>query len=227
MDYLSGLGQLQTNAVGFVGNLLEGVIAFAVLAVIVFAGIFVANLLGKVLRLFLKKISLEAFLKEHEVHDAFAGFTLSDVAVALLKLYVVIAFIGIAADVVRVPIITYLAAQAMGYLPTLVQGLVILLAGLMAGDYITDKMKKSKTIPFANTLAIAVELFIAYNALVIAMPMLLPAADPSLLIWSFLVVLAAFAFALGLGAAIAIGLGSKDAVADVMKRHKDKLHRLL
>ena len=227
MDYLSGLGQLQTSAIGFVGNLLEGVIAFAVLAVIVFVGVFVANLLGKVLRVFLKQISLEKFLKEHEVHDAFAGFTLSDVAVALLKLYVVIAFIGIGADVVRVPIITYLAAQAMGYVPSLVQGLVILLAGLMAGDYITDKMKKSKSIPFANTLAIAVELFIAYNALVIAMPMLLPAADPSLLIWSFLVVLAAAAFAIGLGAAIAIGLGSKDAVADVMKKHKDKFNKLL
>ena len=72
-----------------------------------------------------------------------------------------------------------------------------------------------------------VTLFIAYNALVIAMPLLLPSADPSLLVWSFLVLLGAFAIALGFGAAIAIGLGMKDTVADIAKKHKDKFDRLL
>ncbi|HIH18379.1 TPA: hypothetical protein HA225_00200 [Candidatus Micrarchaeota archaeon] len=81
--------------------------------------------------------------------------------------------------------------------------------------------------PFANSVAIVIELFIAYNALVIAMPLLLPAADPSLLIWSFLIMLAAFGIALGFGAAIAFGLGMKDAVADVAKKHKSKIDSLL
>jgi len=114
----------------------------------------------------------------------------------------------------------------MGYLPSLLQGVIIIMAALMAGDYVTDRMKESKKMPFANTVAIAVEVFIAYNALVIAMPMLLPAADPSLLVWSFLVLLSALALALGLGAAIALGLGMKETVADVAKKHKDKINRL-
>ncbi len=227
MAYEEMFGQLQTGTFGFVGNLLSGVVAFVIFAVIMFVGVFIADLLGKALREFLKRIKFEKFLQSHEVDDAFVGFTLTDIVVALLKLYVAVAFLAIAADVVRVPVLTYLATQAIGYLPSLVQGMIVLLAGLIAGDYITDRMKKCKNIPFANTLGILVELFIAYNALVIAMPMLLPAADPSLLVWSFLVVLAALAFALGLGFAIAIGLGMKETVADVAKKHKDKLGKLL
>ena len=119
-----------------------------------------------------------------------------------------------------------LAAQALGYLPSLVQGLIIVLAALMAADYLTDRIKSSKKLPFANSVGILVQLFIAYNALVIALPLLLPSADPSLLVWSFLVLLSAFAIALGFGSAIAIGLGMKDTVADLAKKHKDKFNRL-
>lgn len=227
MAYETAVGQLQANATGFAGNLLEGLVAFCILVIIMFVGFFVADLLARVLRIFLKQLRIEKFLAGHGVDDAFVGFTLTDISVAVLKLYVVVAFLGIASDVVRISMITFLASQAIGYLPSLVQGLVILLAGLMAGDYITDRMKESKKIPFANSVAILVELFIAYNALVIALPLLLPAADPSLLVWSFLVVLAAFAIAVGFGSAIAIGLGMKDVVADVAKRHKDKINRLL
>ena len=220
------LGQLQLGTAGFAGNLLAGLAAFCIFIVVMFAGVFVADILGKGLRLFSKQIKIEKYLEGHGVHDAFVGFTFTDITVALLKLYVGVAFLAIASDMVRVPVLTYIATQAVGYLPSLVQGLIILLACLIAGDYITDRMKKSKAIPFANSVGILVELFIAYNALVIALPMLLPAADPSLLVWSFLVVLAALAFALGLGFAIAIGLGMKDTIAEVSKKNKDKLHRL-
>jgi hypothetical protein len=224
-EYLAD--QLQAGAASFVGSLLEGVFAFCILVVIMLVGIWVANLLGQVLSEFFKRLKLEGFLESHGVHDAFLGFTLSGIAIILLKLYVVVAFVGIAANVVMVPMLYMLAAQALGYLPSLVQGLIIVLAALMAADYLTDKIKASKKLPFAVSIGILVQLFIAYNALVIAMPLLLPSADPSLLVWSFLVLLSAFAIALGFGSAIAIGLGMKDTVAELAKKHKDKFNRLL
>ncbi len=227
MAYEITVEPLITSGRGFVGNLLEGLVAFAILIVVMAVGLFVANLLGRILREFFARLKFEKLLESHGVHDAFVGFTFTGIAVALLKLYVLVAFLGIAADIVKINLIATLAMQAMGYLPSLLQGIIIVMAALMAGDYVTDKMKQSKKIPFANPLAIAVELFIAYNALVIAMPMLLPSADPSLLVWSFLVLLSALAIALGFGAAIAIGLGMKDVVAEVAKKHKDKLHKLL
>ena len=227
MVYETAVNQLTTSSVGFAGNLLEGLAAFAVLVVIMVAGFFVADVLARILREFFARLKVEKFLESHGVHDAFVGFTFTGIAVALLKLYVLVAFVGIAADVVKVGLLTNLAMQAMGYLPSLLQGVIVVMAALMAGDYVTDRMKQSKKIPFANSIAMLVELFIAYNALVIALPMLLPAADPSLLIWSFLVLLAAFAVAVGFGAAIAIGFGLKDTVAEVAKKNRDKFHKLL
>jgi len=227
MAYEYLMDQLQASSVNFIGSLLSGVFAFCVLIAVMLIGIWVANLLGQVLKEFFNRLKLEKFLESHGVHDAFLGFTLSGIAIILLKLYVAVAFLGIAADIIQMPMLYMLAAQAIVYLPSLVQGLVIVVAALMAADYLTDKIKESKKLPFANSIGLLVTLFIAYNALVIAMPLLLPAADPSLLVWSFLVLLSAFAIALGFGAAIAIGLGMKDTVSEIAKKNKDKFSKLL
>jgi hypothetical protein len=223
MQYADIIGQVQVGTTGFAGNLLEGLAAFGVFVVIMVAGWFVAGLLATLMRRFCTEIRIEKFLEKHGVHDAFVGFTFTNIIVALLKLYVMVFALTIAAGIVQIPVLAYLSAQAIGYLPMLFQGLIILMAGLLAGDYITDRIKASKKMPFANTFGIIVEIFIAYNALVIAMPMLLPAADPSLLVWSFLIVLAAFGIALGFGSAIAIGLGLKDVVADVQRSTRTRL----
>jgi len=227
MAYEYLLDQLQASSVGFLGSLLSGVFAFCILVAVMLIGIWIANLLGNVLKEFFRRIKFEKFLEGHGVHDAFLGFTLSGIAIIMLKLYVVVAFLGIAADIIQMPMLYMLAAQAIVYLPSLAQGLVILLVALMAADYLNDKIRENKKLPFANGIGILVTLFIAYNALVIALPMLLPAADPSLLVWSFLVLLSAFAIALGFGAAIAIGLGMKDTVSEIAKKNRDKFSKLL
>ena len=231
MAYEYLMDQLRASSASFLGSLLSGVFAFCILVAVMLIGIWVADLLGQVLKEFFRRVKLEKFLEAQGVHDAFFGFTLSGVAIVMLKLYVVAAFFGFAAGMINAqissPVLLMIAMQAVSYLPLLAQGLVILLAALMAADYLTDKIRENKKLPFANGIGVLVTLFIAYNALVIAMPLLLPSADPSLLVWSFLVMLSAFAIALGFGAAIAIGLGMKDTVAEIAKKNKDKFSKLL
>lgn len=227
MDYGQTATAFMTNLSGLVGHLLEGVFAFGVFVFILSIGFFVAKILGDILRRFMKEAKVENLLEEHGVHDAFVGFKFTNIAVTLLKIYIIVIFLGIAADIVKIPMLYLLSAQAAAYMPMLVQGLIILLAGLMVADYLTDRMKTAKGVPFANTLAILVEIFIVYNVLVIVMPLLLPAVDPSLLASSFLVILTALAFAVGLGFAIAIGLGLKDTVSSLARKHSNKIEKLL
>src|SRR3989338_9509933 len=118
MSYEAMASQLQASATGFVGNLLEGIFAFAVLVVMVSVGMFVANFLGMALRELFNRMKVERFLQTHGVHDAFLGFSFTNIAVVLLKIYVTVAFIGMAADVVNVPMLTYLTTQAAAYLPS-------------------------------------------------------------------------------------------------------------
>lgn len=227
MVYEDIVAGLQVGLTGFALNVVQGVIAFVILVLLLGIGIYIAKLVGKLIKKFFVTIHLEKLLEEHHLHDAFVGFTLSGIATVLVQLYIVMAFLGIAADVVNVPVLSYFSLQAINYFPLLVQGLVILLFALMAGDYLSDRIKTSKKIPFANNVALLIDFFIAYNALVIVLPLLFPAANPTLLIWSFMAVLTAFVLAFGLGAAIAIGLGLKDTVAEVAKKNKDKFSKLL
>src|SRR3989344_7288748 len=112
MAYELFMDKLQVNSAAFLSNLLEGIFAFTILMVILLIGMFVANILGWLLKHFLQRIGLEKFLAQHGVHDAFVGFTLTSIAVGLLKLSVVVIFLGIAADVVMVPMLFSLAMQA-------------------------------------------------------------------------------------------------------------------
>jgi hypothetical protein len=227
MDITQSAVSLQTGTTGFVGSLLEGIVAFGIFLFIMSVGYGIAKVLGSILKKFFDEAKIEKVLESHGVHDAFLGFTFTGILVTILKLYIFIIFLGIAADVVKIPMIYFMAGEAAAYMPMLVQGLVILLSGLMVADYLTDRMKTAKGVPFANTFAILVEIFIVYNVLVIVLPMLLPAVDPSLLASSFLVILVALCFALGLGFAIAMGLGLKDTVSMIAKKHSKKIEKLL
>jgi membrane protein YqaA with SNARE-associated domain len=218
--------ELTTFATGFLGNILEGVAAFAIVVIALIVGHVVAWLINSGIRKFLKHLSLEAELKKHHLHDSLLGFTFTQVITTLMWLWVMVLFFGFGAGVMKFPFLMSLASMATNYLPSLTSGAVVLVAGLMIGDYITDRMKLAKGVPFVNLIAIVVEVFIAYNALVIALPMLLPRASTVLLEQSFAIVLAALGLMLGLGGAIAIGLGLKDTVAKVADKNKDKFNIL-
>ncbi len=206
------------------GNILDGLAAFGIVVILLAIGYLFAWVLTWMLNRFLHHLQLEAKLRKHHLHDSLLGFSLTQIANILLWLTVMVTFLGIGADVVQVPFLTRVAAMAIGYMPSLTMGIVILAAGLMIGDYVTDRMKAAKHIPFSNIVAILVELFIAYNALVIAVPLLLPSASTSLLEQSFAIILAAFGLMFGLGGAIAIGLGLKDVVAKVAEKNRDKFN---
>jgi hypothetical protein len=219
--------KLASTSTGIVGNLLEGLAAFAIIVLVLAIGWVVAWALGFLLRQFLHRTKVEHFMKDHGVDDALLGFTVTGISVILLKLAVMITFLGIAADIVNIPILSALAIAGIIYIPHLVEGVIILAAALIAGDYLTDRLKTMKSIPFANLIAILIEVFIAYNAIVIALPLLLPSANPRLLEVSFVVILSGIVLAFSLGAAIAIGLGLKDTVGVMAKKKMDKFHKLL
>ena len=217
---------LSQSGAAVVGNLVYGVAAFAVMVVILAIGYAVAWVIGKAIGEFSKQIKIEKFMEQHGVHDSLLGFNLTGITIAPAKFWVLVIFLGIAAEITSVRLIMDLSTMATSYVPSLVEGIAILVFGLIVGDYVTDKLKTMKKIPFVNAIAMALEIFIIYNAAVIALPLVLPSANPEMLSTSFNIVLAAFCFSVGLGAAIAIGLGLKDAVSDVAKKNKDKIARI-
>ncbi|HIH19774.1 TPA: hypothetical protein HA244_00730 [Candidatus Micrarchaeota archaeon] len=207
-------------------NFLLGLIDFLIVVLFLIMGWIVSMILVSVFEHFLGRIGLEKELKRRGIHDALFGFTLTDVLCKALKLLTLAAFLGIAAEVTNLTFLGQLVSWFVGYVPLFVQGLAILVLALLAGDYLTDTIKKS-SMPFRNLVGWVIEAFIVYTAVVIALPLFLPNADVSILRTAFMLLLGAVGLAFGLGLAIAIGLGMKDTVARVAKKKEDDLEKLV
>jgi hypothetical protein len=143
-----------------------------------------------------------------------------------LKLVTIAVFLGIAADVTRLIFLRDLVLWFISYVPLLLQGATILVIALLAGDYVTDRIKESRA-PFARFLGVVFEIFVIYTALVMALPLLLPNADVEILKTAFILIVGGVVFALALGAAIAIGLGAKDTVSRLAKKKEGDLEKLV
>ena len=208
-------------------NFVEGFFALLLLVIISIIGYIIARILGHFLKYGLHKLELEKRMKELHLHNALFGFTLTGIAALFLEIWVFLVFLGIGAEVSNIGFLMNVSTQALGYVSSnLITGTAIMVTALLIGDYITDRIKRSK-LNFANPIAVVIEVFIAYNALVIALPVLVPLADTSLLVNSATLAIGAVFLALGLGFAIAIGLGAKDMVKAIAKKKQQKIEKLL
>lgn len=208
-------------------NFVGGLADFVVVLIFLGVGYIVARALSLIVVRGLKEMQLEKKLEQKGLHDALMGFSVTEIIRVLVKLSTFAVFLGIAADVTRLEFLNTLTLWFLGYLPGLIQGVVLLVVALMAVDYVTDRIKKAHDIPFPRMLALVTKIFVGYTALVVAMPLILPGADVSILRTFFVLVVGGFALAFGLGSAIAVGLGMKDTVASVTKKKEKELEKIL
>ncbi len=225
LDVLSGriADEVGTIANNFIGGLADFIVVLIFLGI----GYLVAKALANIVKRGLTEMRLEKKLEQKGIHDALLGFTVTDIIVTFVKVATFAVFLGIATDVTNLVFLNNLVYWFVGYLPHLMEGVIIIVAALLFADYIADRIKKSKGTPFAGSLGLAVKVFVGYTALVIALPLILPGADVSILQTFFTLMVGAFAVAIGLGFAIALGLGLKDTVSEVAKERKADFKKLV
>ena len=206
-------------------NFLVGLADVLVVVLFVILGWIVGKVLAAALKRFLEHIKLEKSLKKRGVNDALFGFTVTGLLEKFVKLITYAAFLGIAADIVNLVFLGAVVYWFVGYVPLLVQGATVLALALLAVEYVSTHVKQSK-MPFKNLVSALLKVFVIYTAIVIAMPLILPNADVSILANAFSLFVGALAFALGLGLAIALGLGLKDSIATVARKRSDDFEKL-
>ncbi|MFH0973841.1 MAG: hypothetical protein V1817_03595 [Candidatus Micrarchaeota archaeon] len=207
-------------------NFVSGLADFIVVLLFLAIGWIVAKFLCYFMNKFLESVGLEKWIKKKGMDTALLGFTVTGVLDTFLKLVTIAIFLGIAADVARLGFLLELVTWFVSYVPLLLQGATILVLALLAGDYVTDRIKESKA-PFARSLGMAFEVFVIYTALVMALPLILPNADVDILKTAFILIVGGVVFAFSIGAAIAIGLGAKDSVAKLAKKKESDLEKLI
>ncbi len=216
-DVLSRIGE------NFVGGLADFVVVLLFLGI----GYIVARFLASLVKRGLHETRLERKLAQKGLDDALMGFTFTDILTTAVKIGTFAIFLGIAANVTNVTFLSILMTAFVNYLPGLFSGVALLVIALFAGDYVADRLRKTRDLPFPQTLSVMTKIFVGYTALVIALPLILPSADVEILRTFFTLLVGAFALAVGLGGAIAIGFGMKDTVSSAAKDHKNEIKKLL
>lgn len=208
-------------------DFVDGLAALLVVIIFLIIGWLVSRVLVAILKRLMHEFKIEAIMKKHGLDDALGGFTLTEIFSIFLELATLAVFLGIAADVVHLSFLTNLVNWFIAYVPMFLQGVSIIVLALLFADYVTDKIKSHKMVPFANGLCAFFQFFVAYVALVMALPLILPGADVEILRFAFYIILGAVGIAIGLGTAIALGLGAKDTVGKMLEKKKAELERLV
>jgi len=229
MTMLNGLFSgaiMNTLAADFVSSL----IAVLVFVLITLIGYLVAKILGSVWKFASEKLRIEKLMKEHGLHDALLGWTITGVVKFIVELWVFLIFLGWAAQTAQFDFLTTNIQNIINYIPSLIQGVAVVVGALLVGDYITNTIKESK-VPLAKPMGVVIEVAIVYIGVVIALPMILPSAKILLLESTFMSAVNALfitvAIAIGLGGAIALGLGTKDIIRDIARKKQKEIEKVI
>ena len=220
------LSTITTAANSFASGLLDGLImaiyAIIVIVVMFFLGKLVSKYVAKLVETVLEKIELEKWIDKQGLGHALAGFTLTQIITVFIRVYIVFAFLGAAAQLINVSFFTGVILGILNYLPSLLQGLILVIGILFVAAYITNTIRSEKFYG-SQQLALGVQILIGYIAIVLALPMLLPHLSKQILVLEKLLelfitaVILAFGLAVGLG----FGLGIKSAVEKASLKHQD------
>ena len=207
-----------------VAGLLYALWATVIIVAYYVLGWCVAYVVNNLLKTAFDGIKLEQKAKAKGVSNALLGMKISSVIYTLLKIYIIVIFLGAGAEKVELGLVTDVIMWLVGYVPSMVQGVLVIAGALIATDYLVNRMRG---VQFAKTIGLLIKVFVGYTALVIALPFLLPGADTEILKTAFTLAVSSVAIALGLGLGIALGWGLKDAVADVAKKKKKLIEDLI
>jgi hypothetical protein len=218
---LTGASNVLTNtALKIWNNSVDAVLIAITFAIAFIIGLIVADIVVWAVQKLLKKGNLEQKIKQKGLQNALVGFTITQVVSVLLKIYIVLAFLGAAAQIVEISFFSTLISDWLGYLSSFSQGIAIIAVALFAVTYITNTIRKEQKILFANQIALGLKVLVSYVALVLALDLILPMANTEILKQIFYLFLVAIVAAFGLATGLGLGLGLKESVSKAAQKNQ-------
>src|SRR3989338_1153309 len=217
-------GAMTSQVIGYAQN--------SIIALIVLVAFFlVSKIVGKYTTILIRRISraikLEETIAGHGLGDALLGFRLTEIITILVELYIALLFFGTATDLVGLAYFSNIVASIMNYVPNLIEGIAVLVGPLFLGDFISEKIRRRGIFAFKDQVASFVEIFVIYVGIIIALPIILPAAETTILLDILRLAMITIVIAVGLGVGLAIGLGFKAPIERAALANQDMFDALV
>lgn len=207
----SMLARLEESILQIVGYLPQ----LAAAAGILIAGAAIAKMIERGTESALKKVGFDRWMEDGGVSEALertgAGLRASIVIAKLVFWTVMVLVILLVADALGLPVVSALFVELIGYIPNVIVAVIILVLGLVLGEFVKDiTLASAGAVEGVTTLAQAAKGVIVVLAIFMALEQLEIAED--IVLVAFISVMGATALATG----IAFGLGGRDVAADVI-----------
>jgi len=211
---------IQKSFADSIGTIVAWLPALIAAIIILIIGLFVGRIFGKVVSKVLDKIGVDEAVDKTAIGDTIKKSGMSTVGFfdALARWFIYLIFIMAAVNVLRIEMFTALMQQIVMYIPHLILGIIVLVAGLILADFVMDKIGEqlaAKEVEFADTITLVVRAIFYLVVIVLALDQLL---IDTTIIYIFLAPLAwGIAIGIAIAAGIGLGWGLKDVAADYVK----------
>lgn len=184
-------------------------------------GYIIAWLLGRLVSVVLHKLDADKWLlHKTSIKKLFGDFKLSKFLALITKWYVFVLFLPPAADMVRMTALSVFLYDVAKWIPNIIVGVIIALLGILAADYVANKIIETKAKAAGLIAMVAKVIILVFVALIV-----LSQIDVQVRVAesSFLIVLAGIMLAIGLAVGLSFGLGGKTEAAATIKKIKKKI----
>ncbi|MBN1167317.1 MAG: hypothetical protein JXA44_09345 [Methanospirillaceae archaeon] len=196
--------------------------------IILLIGWIVGRVLGKVVKLFIEKVGVEAALSKTIVGKTFlnSGMSVGTAADYLVRIVVYLLAIMSAAEILNIYNLSEIMQGIVSYIPNIVGFILIIVIGLILVDYFADFIETyGKTASIALISPVVIILRLLFYLVVLIMALTTLRLDVTI-IYVFIQPLA-WGIGLGVGVAIALffGLGLKDRAPEMVDSFLDSMDR--
>ncbi len=219
MAFLEETGQALLNPLVNLWNSFVEVIPGLIGALVVLLfGYLVAWIIGFVTKKVLKKAKLDELITKRKTVKKITGkLELSALLGLIVKWYVFVLFLTPAASLVKLSALSTFLNSAALWIPNLIAAVLIALIGLIAADYIYEKISGTKSTK-SSLIASVTRIIVIVFTLVIALNQM--GIDISIAENSLLIIIAGIMLALAIGFGLALGKEIRPVVKKAVKKLK-------
>lgn len=196
-------------------ELIPGLIGAIIVAIV---GYFIASLVGYVVHKLLEKVQFDKLLKQYELETAVGHTEISGLLGALAKWYIFVIFLGDAARIASLGVLSERLVEFAIWFPNLIVAILIIFFGLMLAHWLEVKLKHEKSKYMMWTTSIMKVLIIFFTA-VIALRQ--AGLDVTLAEDTFKIIVGAIAIAI----AVAVGISYGYALKETARGHVKKIEK--
>ncbi len=225
MTWSEVMSNLLSNMwISFVGYLPTLLGVFIVLLIGWIAG----RIIGKTFSKVLDQIGVDDALLKTMVGKAIekSGITVVKFFDLTVRWFIYLIALLTASDILKIPALSNFMNQVVGYIPSLLAGVFIIIGGIIVTDAISDMMRsfvETATAEYASLIVGALRFFLYFMVVTIGLSMM--QVDVSIL-YTFANSLSwGAALGIGVGLGVALGWGLKDVVAEKAKQLLNKKKR--